>query len=73
MNYAEHVAKGWPIGSGPVEAAYKTIVKARLCQSGMRWNRVGGQDVLGLRLLVKSKQWNNVWNHYHSQQWPVAA
>jgi hypothetical protein len=73
MNYAEHVAKGWPIGSGPVEAACKTIVKARLCQSGMRWNRVGGQDVLGLRLLVKSKQWNNVWNHYHSQQWPVAA
>jgi len=37
MNYHEHLANGWPIGSGVVEAACKTIVKQRMCQGGMRF------------------------------------
>jgi len=37
MDYAGFRARGLPIGSGPVEAACKSIVKTRLCRSGMRW------------------------------------
>ncbi len=37
MAYAEFRRKGLPIGSGPVEAACKTLVKTRLCRSGMQW------------------------------------
>jgi hypothetical protein len=69
MNYHEHVEKGWPIGSGPVEAACKTIVKQRMCQSAMRWNRDGGTNVLALRVLCKSGQWDNAWQRYRSERW----
>jgi hypothetical protein len=64
MNYHEFVAEGLPIGSGPVEAACKTLVKARLCQSGMRWSVKGGQHVLNLRVLHKSGHWDAAWEHY---------
>jgi hypothetical protein len=66
MNYHEFVAAGLPIGSGPVEAACKTIVKARMCQSGMRWSKAGGQNVLNLRVLHKSGQWDAAWDHYRA-------
>ena len=73
MNYPEHVANGWPIGSGPVEAACKTIVKARMCQSGMRWSRKGGRNILALRVLNKSNQWDQAWNQYRSHHWQKAV
>jgi hypothetical protein len=68
MKYYEHVANGWPIGSGPVEAACKSIVKARLCQSGMRWSNRGGRNVLALRVLKQSKQWDTVWRKYNADK-----
>ena len=46
MNYADFRRRGLPIGSGPVEAACKTLVKARMCRSGMRWSRQGGENIL---------------------------
>jgi len=49
MEYARFRREGWPIGSGPVEAACKSLVKTRLCRSGMRWSRNGGQHILTLR------------------------
>jgi len=64
MNYADFRRRGLPIGSGPVEAACKTIVKDRLCKSGMRWSRVGGQHVLHLRSIVKSGRWEKFWMSY---------
>jgi len=71
MNYHEHIANGWSIGSGPVEAACKTIVKARLCQSGMRWSRQGGRNILALRVLNRSNQWAQAWKQHRSQHWQV--
>jgi len=50
-----------PIGSGPVEAACKTLVKTRLGRSGMRWSREGGQRILDLRVYVKSNRWDEAW------------
>jgi hypothetical protein len=64
MRYQEFLIKGLPIGSGPVEAAAKTIVKQRMCRSGMRWNRETGQHVLSLRAYVKSQTWDAMWNAY---------
>jgi len=61
MPYATFRKNGWPIGSGPIEAACKTLVKTRLCRSGMRWSRIGGQRVLVLRAYVKSNRWEAVW------------
>lgn len=64
MNYADFLARGLPIGSGPVEAACKSIVKTRLCRSGMRWSRPGGQRILHLRCFAKSNRWDVFWKHY---------
>jgi hypothetical protein len=64
MTYADFRRRGLPIGSGPVEAACKTRVKTRLCPSGMRWTRKGGQRILDLRTYVKSNRWDGFWNEY---------
>jgi hypothetical protein len=64
MTYADFRRRGLPIGSGPVEAACKTLVKTRLCRSGMRWTRKGGQRILDLRTYVKSNRWDGFWNEY---------
>jgi hypothetical protein len=64
MTYADFRRRGLPIGSGPVEAACKTLVKTRLCRSGMRWSRKGGQRILDLRTYVKSNRWDAFWNEY---------
>lgn len=61
MIYATFEANGWPVGSGPMEAACKTLVKTRLCRSGMRWTRPGGQNILDLRTYVKSNRWETAW------------
>jgi hypothetical protein len=66
MRYAEFNAKSYPIGSGPVEAAGKTIIKQRMCRSGMRWNRDRGQHIVTPRTYVKSQQWQPLWDAYVS-------
>lgn len=63
MNYAEHVAHDLPIGSGVTEAACKTLVKQRLCCSGMRWKPQGAKVILSLRALIQSKgRWQQFWD-----------
>lgn len=64
MHYALFIADGLPIGSGPVEAACKTVVQQRLKRSGMRWSIAGGQHVLNLRCPVKSQRWDHTWAAY---------
>lgn len=61
MKYAEFRKRGLPIGSGPVEAACKTLVKTRMCRSGMRWTRRGGENILDIRTYIKSDRWISAW------------
>jgi len=63
MNFADHVAHQLPIGSGVTEAACKTLVKQRLCCSGMRWKPQGAKVILCLRALIQSKgRWQQFWD-----------
>lgn len=64
MKYQNFISRGLPIGSGPIEAAAKTIVKQRMCRSGMSWSRTKGQHVLTIRAFVQSGLWDNAWRHY---------
>jgi hypothetical protein len=68
MNYAEFLSSGLPIGSGPVEAACKSIVRQRMCRSGQRWSRKKADNVLQLRTLVKSDRWEICWDWYKRQK-----
>lgn len=63
MDYAMHSEKNLPIGSGVTEAACKTLVKQRLCGSGMRWKNKGAKVILSLRALVQTKgRWQQFWD-----------
>jgi len=63
MDYAKHVHENLPIGSGVTEAACKTLVKQRLCGSGMRWKKRGARIVLSLRALVQTtNRWQAFWD-----------
>lgn len=64
MDYPTYVAKGWQIGSGPVESACKTVIGQRMKGSGMRWGEDGADSVGHLRALFKSgdRQWDAYWH-----------
>lgn len=68
MRYALQREKNYPIGSGVVEAACKSLVNQRMKRSGMSWQTAGGQSILTFRSLVKShrfdKAWSKVAAHY---------
>jgi len=62
MNYASYRKSKLPIGSGITEAACKTVVKERMCGSGMKWSQNGSDCVLTLRALALSKgRWEEFW------------
>jgi hypothetical protein len=62
MDYPGFTAQGLPIGSGVTEAACKSLVKQRLCASGMRWKNKGAKVVLSLRALTNTAgRWAQFW------------
>ena len=62
MDYPGFLSEGLPIGSGVTEAACKTLVKQRLCASGMRWKNKGAKVVLSLRALTNTAgRWLQFW------------
>jgi hypothetical protein len=72
MDYAEYLEKEYPIGSGVTEAACKTLVKQRLCCSGMRWKEKGAGIILSLRGLVLTKErWSQFWAKLDQYGFPV--
>lgn len=74
MDYAGARAQHWPIGSGVTEAACKTLVKQRLCRSGMRWKEKGAAVVLSLRALVLTPdRWRQFWAKLDQFGFPVAV
>lgn len=66
MNYAWFHTRNLPVGSGVVEAACKSIVKARMCLSGMRWSKEGGETILAIRTVIKSNRWDECWSEYQA-------
>jgi len=62
MDYPSFVAEGLPIGSGVTEAACKSLVKQRLCASGVRWKHTAAKIVLSLRVLTDTAgRWTQFW------------
>jgi hypothetical protein len=61
MRYAELRRRGFPIGSGVVEAACKTLVTQRLKLSGMRWSTGGAQAILTPRGWDQSDRFDEAW------------
>ena len=63
-DYPTYRAKGWAIGSGPIESACKTVIGKRMKNGGMRWSEDGGDEMCHLRALFASdeNQWDAYWH-----------
>ena len=61
MQYGTFRQKGYFIGSGVVEAGCKTVIGARCKQSGMFWSEPGAGNIMALRCIERSRQWENFW------------
>ncbi len=70
MDYAGWQQKRQPIGSGVTEAACKTLIKQRICQSGMRWSIAASDALISLRALyLTTSRWDHFWQQ-HSRHSP---
>ena len=69
MDYPEHLAEGWQIGSGVIESACKTVVGQRLKGAGMRWGEAGAHALCHVRALYRSEkgQWQDFWDRQFSE------
>lgn len=61
MRYDFYLANGWPIASGAVEGACKTLVRDRFERSGMRWCPDGAEAMLKMRAVYLSGDLDEYW------------
>lgn len=61
LDYPRYRSAGFPIGSGIIESACKTVLKQRESGSGMRWIEAGAQAIATLRALHRSGKWHAFW------------
>ena len=60
MMYKDYRNRGLMIGSGPIEAAHRSVLQQRMKLSGQRWSPKGAQAISDLRCYRKSKAWDMV-------------
>jgi hypothetical protein len=72
MDYPKYQAKGWQIGSGPVESACKTVIGMRMKQGGMRWAPRNADKISHIRALFRSEtgQWDAFWQRKSPKHCP---
>lgn len=58
MQYKTYREQGLLIGSGPVEAAHRSVIQQRMKLSGQRWSVPGAQAMANLRCYKCSGAWN---------------
>ena len=58
MDYAQYLAAGFPIASGIIEGACRTVIKDRMERSGMRWVFAGAHAMMNLRSVHLSDLWD---------------
>jgi hypothetical protein len=61
IGYAAFKKAGWPIGSGPGEAAHKVVIQARMKGAGMRWAEHNVDRMAAMRNLFCNKRWQTDW------------
>lgn len=55
MDYPRYREQDWPIGSGQIEGANKSVIGHRLKRSGQHWSRTGAAGMAALRARSASK------------------
>lgn len=60
MDYKRYQEKGLLIGSGPIEAAHRSVIQQRMKLSGQKWSIKGANALATLRCYNKSNAWDLV-------------
>ncbi len=70
MDYPRYRSNGWRIGSGPIEAACKTVIGTRMKGAGMRWKPPATDAIATLRAayLSQPQRWDAFWNASYLQR-----
>lgn len=62
VNYQEFKARGYPIGSGEIESAHKSVPQQRLKLPGACWHPDSINPMLALRLVRANDWWEDFWD-----------
>jgi hypothetical protein len=62
LNYNEFKEKGYPIGSGEIESAHKSIPQKRLKIPGASWHPNSINPMLALRIVRADDWWEDFWS-----------
>lgn len=62
MQYKTYREKGLMIGSGPIEAAHRSVIQQRMKLSGQKWSIAGAQAMTNLRCYKHSGAWSKIKN-----------
>jgi hypothetical protein len=62
VNYNKFKADDYPIGSGEIESAHKSIPQKRLKVPGAGWKEESINPMLALRILRANEWWEDFWN-----------
>jgi len=62
LDYDSFESKGYPIGSGEIESAHKSIPQKRLKIPGASWHADSIDPMLALRILRADDWWEDFWN-----------
>jgi len=60
MQYKTYRDQGLMIGSGPIEAAHRSVIQQRLKLSGQKWSINGAQAITNLRCYKHSGAWDKI-------------
>jgi hypothetical protein len=63
LDYESAIAAGLPIGSGEVESGHRSLIQARLKLSGAWWKEENAENLLALRTMRASGEWQSYWSN----------
>ncbi len=67
LYYKEYKKKGYPIGSGEIESAHKSIPQKRLKIPGATWGPHSIDPMLALRIVRADDWWDDFWNQHNEK------
>jgi hypothetical protein len=62
MRYAEAEARGWDVGTGPMESMCGATTD-RIKGRGRRWDHDNAESVMGLEAMYQSNLWDRYWHN----------
>lgn len=68
MQYCIFKKNGYPIGSGVIEGACKSLIKQRTSLSGQRWSPDGALDILWIRALIVDGLYDQYWKENRNRK-----